>query len=77
MEMGDYPEGGNRMNRATECKGCGKAYDSIESKCPNCGMKTKRPLYKSWIFWLIIGIVIIIGVLKIVFLSDLTKLLFG
>jgi hypothetical protein len=64
------------MNRTSECKGCGKAYDASESKCPNCGMKAKKPFYKSWVFWLIVGIVVIVGVLKMVFLSDLTKLLF-
>jgi hypothetical protein len=73
----DDPKGGFDMSATSECKGCGKVFDSREAKCPHCGMKVKKPLYKSRIFWLIVGIVLVIGLLKTVFFSDLMDLLFG
>jgi len=61
------------MESMVQCKGCGKEYHSKEAKCPHCGLKSKRPLYRSWVFWLVLIAILVIGLLKFVFLSGFVK----
>lgn len=41
------------------CKNCGNEIDKKAIICPNCGCKIKKPIFKKWWFWIIIGILII------------------
>ena len=49
---------------ATEQKFCPKCGAEITDpkarNCSNCGVKIKKPLYKKWWFWVIIGLVVVI-----------------
>lgn len=45
-------------NKMTNCKTCGQEIASSAKRCPNCGAKAKKPIYKKWWFWVIIVIVI-------------------
>lgn len=40
------------------CKACGEEIAKNAKKCPHCGAKNKKPLYKKWWFWLILVLVI-------------------
>ena len=52
------------MSKMTECKTCGNQIATNAKACPNCGAKIKKPIYKKWWFWLIIGLafIMIVGV---------------
>lgn len=39
-----------------KCPKCGTSYHKMNRSCPNCGTNYKKPLYKQWWFWLVIGI---------------------
>lgn len=41
------------------CKTCGQEIASSAKRCPNCGAKVKKPIYKKWWFWVVIVIVIL------------------
>ena len=51
------------MNKGmTTCKVCGNELAKSAKRCPHCGAKNKRPVYKRWWFWLFIAIVIYLAV---------------
>lgn len=41
------------------CKECGQEVTKGAVICPSCGCKIRKPLYKKWWFWVIIGIVVL------------------
>ena len=47
------------MEQSTQyCKKCGvEITDKKMEKCPSCGTKISKPIYKKWWFWIIIGII--------------------
>lgn len=51
------------MNKGmTTCKVCGNELANSAKRCPHCGAKNKRPIYKRWWFWLFIAIVLYLAV---------------
>ena len=43
------------------CPKCGaEVTDSKADKCASCGEKFKKPLYKKWWFWVIIGVCVVL-----------------
>lgn len=46
------------MSKMINCKICGKEIASSAKKCPNCGGKNKKPLYKKIWFWVLIVFII-------------------
>ena len=41
--------------KQTVCQSCGNAdINGKMKKCPNCGAKLSKPIYKKWWFWIII-----------------------
>lgn len=42
-----------------ECKTCGQLIAKTAKKCPNCGAKNKKPIYKR-VWFIILGIIVII-----------------
>ena len=46
----------------TTCKVCGNELAKSAKRCPHCGAKNKRPIYKRWWFWLFIAIVLYLAV---------------
>lgn len=41
------------------CKACGKEVNKKAVICPHCGVKIKKPIYKKFWFWCLIGIIAI------------------
>lgn len=41
------------------CKQCGQEINEKAVVCTNCGCKIKKPFYKKWWVWVIVGIVVI------------------
>lgn len=44
------------------CKNCGKEVNNKAVVCPWCGVETgtkKKPIFKKWWFWVIVGVVLI------------------
>lgn len=51
------------MNKGmTTCKVCGNELAKSAKRCPHCGAKNKRPIYKRWWFWLFIAIILYLAV---------------
>lgn len=51
------------MNKGmTTCKVCGNELAKSAKRCPHCGAKNKRPIYKRWWFWLFVAIVLYLAV---------------
>lgn len=51
------------MNKGmTTCKVCGNELAKSAKRCPHCGAKNRRPIYKRWWFWLLIAIVLYLTV---------------
>ena len=48
-------------NKMIECKTCGKEIAKSAKRCPGCGAKQKKPIFKRWWFWVIV-VVLIIGI---------------
>ena len=46
----------------TKCNSCGNMIDKELKRCPHCDSEIKKPAYKKWWFWLIIGIVVVYDV---------------
>ena len=40
--------------KMTTCKTCQAQIAKSAKKCPYCGAKIKKPIYKKWWFWLIL-----------------------
>ncbi len=47
------------MSKIVKCKTCNEEMAANAKACPKCGAKNKKPFYKKWWFWAIIGIVVI------------------
>lgn len=41
-----------------KCPECGKEISNEAKECPHCGKQLKKPWYKSWVFWVIIAVII-------------------
>lgn len=41
------------------CKTCGAQIAKNAKFCPQCGGKNKKPIYKKWWFWVIIGLILL------------------
>lgn len=41
------------------CKTCGNEIAASAKKCPHCGAKNKKPIYKKWWLWVIVVIAVI------------------
>ena len=48
------------MSKLIKCNSCRKEVADSAKKCPNCGAKIKKPIYKR-VWFLIIIILVIIG----------------
>lgn len=46
------------MSKTKQCKVCSKEIASNAKKCPECGAKNKKPIYKRFWFWILIFIII-------------------
>lgn len=42
------------MSKLINCKTCNAEIAASAKKCPSCGAKNKKPIYKKWWMWLII-----------------------
>ena len=51
------------MSKLINCKTCNAEIAASAKKCPSCGAKNKKPIYKKWWMWLIVLLVafILIG----------------
>lgn len=47
-------------NKQTICKACGAEVSTASAKCPACGAKIRKPIFKKWWFWAILVIVCIV-----------------
>jgi predicted nucleic acid-binding Zn ribbon protein len=50
--------------KIVKCKTCGKEIASSAKTCPSCGAKQKKPIYKKWLFWVLIIILIAVIIPK-------------
>ena len=46
------------MSKMIKCKTCNAEIASSAKKCPSCGAKNKKPIYKKWWFWVLAVIVV-------------------
>lgn len=44
----------NENKKMTTCTACGNEIAKSAKKCPHCGAKVKKPIFKKWWFWLIV-----------------------
>lgn len=42
-----------------QCKTCGNEIAKSAKKCPHCGAKNKKPIFKKWWFWALIIVIVI------------------
>lgn len=49
------------MAKIIKCKTCSSEIASSAKKCPSCGAKNKKPIYKKWWVWLI-AVIVAIGI---------------
>ena len=47
------------MNKMTKCKSCGADIASSAKRCPSCGAKNKKPIYKRVWFWILVVVLLI------------------
>lgn len=47
------------MNKMTKCKSCGGDIASSAKRCPSCGAKNKKPIYKRVWFWILVVVLLI------------------
>ncbi|MBQ7574210.1 MAG: DUF4352 domain-containing protein [Clostridia bacterium] len=47
------------MSKMIKCKSCNADIASSAKVCPSCGAKNKKPIFKRWWFWVIIGVAVI------------------
>ena len=40
--------------KLVKCKACGEEIATEAKKCPKCGAKNAKPIFKKWWFWLIV-----------------------
>lgn len=45
------------MKKTQKCKNCGEIIPVKAKRCPSCGAKNRRPLWKRWWFWLLVVLV--------------------
>ncbi|MBQ7661664.1 MAG: hypothetical protein IJS44_06370 [Clostridia bacterium] len=43
----------------TKCQACGQEIAKTATACPACGAKVKKPIFKKWWFWVIVGVVVL------------------
>lgn len=46
-------------SNTVKCKSCGQEISKQAVICPGCGAKVKKPIFKKWWFWVIIGVLAI------------------
>ena len=46
-------------SKMIHCKACGKEISAKAPSCPGCGAKNKKPVFKTWWFWLVIVVAFI------------------
>lgn len=44
----------------TKCKACGQEIAKSAKRCPHCGAKNKKPIFKKWWFWAILVVLILV-----------------
>ena len=44
--------------KLTSCKACGNEIAKSAKRCPHCGAKNKKPIFKKWWFWLFVFVII-------------------
>lgn len=47
------------MSKMTKCKSCGADIASSAKRCPSCGAKNKKPIYKRVWFWILVVVLLI------------------
>lgn len=47
------------MNKMIKCKSCGADIASSAKRCPSCGAKNKKPIYKRVWFWILMVVLLI------------------
>lgn len=47
------------MSKMTKCKSCGGDIASSAKRCPSCGAKNKKPIYKRVWFWILMVVLLI------------------
>lgn len=47
------------MSKMTKCKSCGGDIASSAKRCPSCGAKNKKPIYKRVWFWILVVVLLI------------------
>lgn len=47
------------MSKMTKCKSCGADIASSAKRCPSCGAKNKKPIYKRVWFWILMVVLLI------------------
>ena len=58
MENNELQENKNMI----PCKTCGKMIAKNAKKCPHCGAKNKKPIYKR-VWFIILCIIVLIGII--------------
>ena len=47
------------MSKMTKCKSCGADIASSAKRCPSCGAKNKKPIYKRVWLWILVVVLLI------------------
>lgn len=47
------------MSKMTKCKSCGGDIAASAKRCPSCGAKNKKPIYKRVWFWILVVVLLI------------------
>ena len=48
------------MSKLIQCKSCNAQIAKNAKACPHCGAKNKKPIYKKWWVWVLVGILLLI-----------------
>lgn len=48
------------MEKMTNCKTCGQQIAKSAKRCPHCGAKNKKPIFKKWWFWVVVVLLIVV-----------------
>ena len=50
-----------KQGKMIKCKHCGEDIAASAKKCPHCGGKNSKPIFKRWWFW-VLAVLLVIGV---------------
>ena len=51
-----------KQAKMIRCKTCGEEIAQNAKRCPKCGAKNKKPIFRRWWFWTLIALILIIAI---------------